>query len=259
MLEWKTRAFPPRRAHLGTRKRAALAEAFASIQQHAPPILQQPASSCMKRCLLAVATGLSMVVLAGACTMLPALPRQDATSAAGSAPSATVTPVVWFPATSTATSEPHPTAQPTADKKPGVGDIVLTDDFSSPADWNTAVADEASVAITDGGLTIAAQPGVAPVASFLQGKVFGDMYVEVTASPSLCRGADAYGLAFRPPTTLPTTDMRLLAMARRVPTGSVSDRLVSCSLPRPARTCRWARPGTFDSGCGPCTMNSDSS
>jgi hypothetical protein len=140
-----------------------------------------------------------MVALAGACTMLPAPPREDATSAAGSAQSPTVTPVVWFPATSTATSEPHPAAQPTADRKPGVGDIVLTDDFSSPADWNTAVGDEASVAITDGGLTIAAQPGVAPVASFLQGKVFGDTYVEVTASPSLCRGADAYGLAFRAP------------------------------------------------------------
>ena len=92
-----------------------------------------------------------------------------------------------------------PTVQPTADKKPGVGDIVLSDDFSSPADWNTAVADQASVAVTEGGLTIAAQPGIAPIASFRQGQVFSDMYVEVTARPSLCRGPDAYGLVFRAP------------------------------------------------------------
>ena len=89
--------------------------------------------------------------------------------------------------------------QPTADKKHGVGDILLTDDFTSPADWNTAVADQASVAITEGGLTMAAQPGIAPIASFRQGQVFSDMYLEVTARPSLCRGSDAYGLAFRAP------------------------------------------------------------
>jgi len=153
----------------------------------------------MNRCLFAAVNGVTMVVLAGACTILPALPPEDSTSATGSAPSSTSTPVVWFPATSTATSEPRATAQPTADKKPGVGDVVLTDDFSSPSDWNTAVADEASVAITDGGLTVAAQPGIAPVASFRQGIVFSDMYLEVTASPSLCRGADTYGLAFRAP------------------------------------------------------------
>jgi hypothetical protein len=86
-----------------------------------------------------------------------------------------------------------------ADMKPGVADIVLSDDFSSPAAWNTAVADQASVAVTEGGLTIAAQPGIAPIASFRQGQVFSDMYLEVTARPSLCRGPDAYGLVFRAP------------------------------------------------------------
>jgi hypothetical protein len=152
----------------------------------------------MNRCIFATLTGM-MALVATACTNLRALPQADAPSATGSSPSSAPTPVVWFPATGTATSEPRPTVQPTADKKPGVGDIVLSDDFSSPADWNTAVADQASVAVTDRGLTIAAQPGIAPIASFRQGRVFSDMYLEVTARPSLCRGPDVYGLVFRAP------------------------------------------------------------
>ena len=140
-----------------------------------------------------------MVVAAAACASLPALRPADSPSATGPAPASTSTAIVWFPATGTATSEPRATVQPTADKKPGIGEILLRDDFSSPSDWNTAVADQASVAITEGGLTIAAQPGIAPIASFRQGQVFSDMYLEVTARPSLCRGSDAYGLVFRAP------------------------------------------------------------
>lgn len=51
-------------------------------------------------------------------------------------------------------------------------------------------------------LTIATQAGIAPVATFRQGQIFGDMYAEITARPSLCRDADDYGLAFRAPNNI---------------------------------------------------------
>jgi hypothetical protein len=107
--------------------------------------------------------------------------------------------VTWFPVTSTATRVQQPRPVSTLNPKPDVGGLLLSDDFSSGSDWNTAVADEASVALTPDGLTIAAQPGVAPVATFRQGYVFRDAYVEVTARPSLCRNGDSYGLLFRAP------------------------------------------------------------
>jgi hypothetical protein len=152
----------------------------------------------MKRCIAAMFTTV-MVVAAAGCSGLPALPRADDAPSAGPAPVSTATPIVWFPITATSSPQPRPTAQPTADKKPGVGQSVLSDDFSSPKLWNTAIGAEASVAVTKEGLTIAAQPGIAPVASFRQGVLFSDMYAEVTARPSLCRGPDDYGLLFRAP------------------------------------------------------------
>ena len=131
--------------------------------------------------------------------------------------------------------------------------------FIAPGHWNTAVADEASVAITEGGLTIAAQPGIAPIASFLQGKVFSDMYLEVTARPSLCRGRRCLWLG------LPGAQQRCLLPFAVACDGTASanrispDRRGCCSLRRPARTCPWERLARCDLGCGHCTMNFNSS
>ena len=86
--------------------------------------------------------------------------------------------------------------------KPGIGSLLLTDDFSAPEVWNVAVSNQASVSVDGNRLTIAAQPGIAPVVSFRKGQVFGDMYAEITAEPSLCQGEDDYGMAFRAPNNI---------------------------------------------------------
>jgi hypothetical protein len=86
--------------------------------------------------------------------------------------------------------------------KPGVGRVLLTDDFSAADDWNTAVSDHAAVVITGKGLTIAAQPRIAPVAAFRRGQVFDSLYAEIRARPSLCRDEDDYGLLFRAPNNI---------------------------------------------------------
>ena len=106
--------------------------------------------------------------------------------------------IIWFPLSATPSPQVLPTKQATPDQKPGVGEIVLTDNFSSAAVWNTAVSDQASVDVSNNQLTIAVQPGISGI-SLRQNITFNDFYAEITARPSLCRSTDEYGLLFRAP------------------------------------------------------------
>jgi hypothetical protein len=155
----------------------------------------------MKRIKSTCLLGLVIPTLA-ACAAVADGPIQVLATPAVTPPPATSTAVQWFPSTATLSPHAPPTRQPTPDKKPGVAGVLLRDDFSSASVWNTAVSDQAAVTITGSGLTMAVQPGIAPVVSFRQGEVFANMYAEITAHPSLCRGADDYGLAFRAPNNI---------------------------------------------------------
>lgn len=152
----------------------------------------------MKRIKSACLLGLVIPTLA-ACAAVAGGPIQDLVTPAITPSPATATPVQWFPSTATSSPQALPTRQPTPDKKPGVAGVLLRDDFSSASVWNTALSDQAAATITGSGLTLAVQPGIGPVVSFRQGEAFTNMYAEITAHPSLCRGADDYGLAFRAP------------------------------------------------------------
>lgn len=79
---------------------------------------------------------------------------------------------------------------------PGVGALRFSDDFSNAADWDTAVSDQASAAVSRNRLTLVAEPGVY-LASLNHKETFGDFYAEITARPSLCRGESSYGLIVR--------------------------------------------------------------
>jgi hypothetical protein len=104
--------------------------------------------------------------------------------------------IVWFPPSATPSAVALPSKQPTPERKPGVGNLLLSDSFSSASFWNPAISDEASIDVSRNRLTIAVQPGVNAF-RVRQGPVFTDFYAEITARPSLCRGADQYGLLFR--------------------------------------------------------------
>jgi hypothetical protein len=80
--------------------------------------------------------------------------------------------------------------------RPGLDGIAVTDDFSDPDLWDIATSDQGSAAINDGRLTLAVQPGVYLI-STRHGLALGDFYAEVTASASLCRGDDSYGVLVR--------------------------------------------------------------
>lgn len=104
--------------------------------------------------------------------------------------------IVWFPPTVTPTPRPIRTLSPTPDMLTGIGTLIARDDFTDPGEWDTAVSDEGSAQVSRRRLTLAVQPGIYMV-SLQRQMVLGDFYAEITAKPSLCRGADEYGFLVR--------------------------------------------------------------
>lgn len=146
----------------------------------------------MRPCLTFILTGL--VIGGAACLSLPSeMALEEATPTMTPSPSATI---VWFPPSATPTPVFIPTRAPTPEQKPGVGEVLLRDDFSSPELWNTTAASQVRVEVSQGHLTIAVGPGLSTF-SLRQKATFTDFYAEITARLNLCRGNDDYGLLVR--------------------------------------------------------------
>lgn len=157
--------------------------------------------SSVPMCILLVA--ITLFTALTSCSTLAESQVQDIVPITDtSPPSQPPTPtIIWFPPSATPLPHASPTFQPTLEEKPGVGSAVLTDDFSSPSDWNTASSDQATIDVSNNQLTIAVQPGIYGF-SIRQNVNFNDFYAEITAQPNLCRGSDEYGLLFRAPNNL---------------------------------------------------------
>jgi len=79
---------------------------------------------------------------------------------------------------------------------PGIGEIIISDDFTNDSAWDTAVSDQGTAAISRNRLTLAAEPDVYLV-SMNRDVILDNFYAEITARPSLCRGEDSYGIIAR--------------------------------------------------------------
>ena len=79
---------------------------------------------------------------------------------------------------------------------PGIGEIILSDDFSNGSLWDIATSDQGSAAISRNRLTIVVQPGIY-LASMRHDLVTENFYAEITARTSLCRGDDNFGILVR--------------------------------------------------------------
>ena len=130
-----------------------------------------------------------------ACTSADLLSTAPTAIAPTETPPPTSTPV-WFPASATPTPAAFSTKVPTPEMRPGLGDVLIEDDFSTPSLWNTAADNNASAAVEDNRLTIAVQGGVYML-SLRQGLIPENFYAEVTARPRLCRSTDNYGILIR--------------------------------------------------------------
>lgn len=117
------------------------------------------------------------------------------------APTPTETPlptatINWFPASATPTLQVLSTNPPTPEMRPGLGDEILSDDFSDPSLWNISSSNQASTDIKNNRLTLSVQSEMYML-SLRQDLVLDNYYAEITAHPGLCRGEDTYGLLIR--------------------------------------------------------------
>lgn len=113
-------------------------------------------------------------------------------------PSATPTPtVIWFPATATPTLYPTPEPLPTENMRPGIGAIIYQDDFTDPEAWSLATSPLGSVALGLDELTIVINAEDTYLYTVRRDWNLSDFYLELTASPSMCRELDEYGILLR--------------------------------------------------------------
>ncbi len=145
------------------------------------------------------ALGACLLFFLAACASVSPSPSLRLPPTATDMPSAeTVTPtVVWFPPTDTPTPFPTQVVIPTPEGRPGLGEVIFTDHFDQPEFWNTAVSNTASAVIDRSRLTLAVNQARTAVVSLRKQPLLGDFYAEITASLSLCRGKDQYGLLVR--------------------------------------------------------------
>lgn len=104
--------------------------------------------------------------------------------------------IVWFPASATPTLLTFPTFTDTPEMNPGIGRVLLKDDFDEDSPWDTAASNNGSAAISNNRLSLAVQPGYY-LSSMRRELPLADFYAEITARPSLCRGEDNYGIIVR--------------------------------------------------------------
>jgi len=140
-----------------------------------------------------------VILIAAGCSPAPVGMGQTISVLTDTAAIPSPTEILWFPPTETPVVAVAVTPEPTPERKPGVGELMVMDDMTSAAHWNAAVSGQASVTVSESGLTVSAEPGQPPVVSLHRSAVFDNMYIEITARPSLCRERDAYGLVFRAP------------------------------------------------------------
>jgi hypothetical protein len=140
-----------------------------------------------------------LILFTGLLSLAACLPMNLAQPTATPPPTETATPtetIVWFPPSATATQLMVPTYTGTPEMNPGVGRVMLKDDFSDDEVWDIAQSESGSAAISRNRLTLAVQPGYY-LASMRRELPLSDFYAEITARPSLCRGEDSYGLVVR--------------------------------------------------------------
>jgi hypothetical protein len=134
--------------------------------------------------------------LSACASILPAPPQ---TPVPTDTPTPPPTPtIVWFPeptATNTA-AVTIPISAPTPDLLSGVGAVILTDDFSDTTQWQTLQLTSSSVAYGNNELSVVVNQPSGYTMSLRPKPILDSFYLEITANPSLCRGADAYGVIF---------------------------------------------------------------
>ncbi len=121
-------------------------------------------------------------------TLAPASPT--------SAPTETPT-IQWFPHTSTPTPQNLNIHTSTPAPIPGMGAIILEDDFSTSAAWSTASSNAGSINISRNRLTIAVKESETYLFTLRNEPLLTNFYTEVSVHIALCKGESSYGMLIR--------------------------------------------------------------
>lgn len=148
------------------------------------------------RCWLAGACLALLLTLSGCAGGLLATrqPLPSETPTASPSPTATIQ---WFPNTATPTPVPPLELEPTAAMRPGVGELLLADDFSDAGDWSTQKTAAGTLGLGANQLSIVVNQADTALAGLRRSPDFDDFYLEVTVNPSLCGTDDRFGLLLR--------------------------------------------------------------
>ncbi len=132
-----------------------------------------------------------------ACVAVPVEPLPPSPSATATL-TPTLTPtVIWFPPTTTPTVFTPPVISPTLDLTSPAGDLIFTDNFDDATPWTLGQTETTSVALGNQALTLALNQPEGYLFTLRSSPILEDFYLEVIASPSLCRKSDEYGLLLR--------------------------------------------------------------
>lgn len=138
-----------------------------------------------------------MALLVSAC-----LPEVETPLPPTVTPTVTLTPtttatIVWFPPTATYTPMPTRMVEPTQDLRPPLGEVLFEDPFTDKTQWLTSRSAAGNIAYGNSELTLAVSQPRGMLLSLRKSPTIGNFYLEIDAVPSLCRGADSYGLLLR--------------------------------------------------------------
>jgi hypothetical protein len=113
--------------------------------------------------------------------------------------------IVWFPPTATFTPLPTVTRSitTTLDTRPRYGNLIFQDDFTQPENWRLGKTSTGNIALGKNELSLGVSQPPGYLYSLRRDTTLDDFYIEITASPSICRGKDEYGLLLR---VSPTSD-----------------------------------------------------
>lgn len=140
-----------------------------------------------------------LLLMLGASACLPAdesilTPSVTPTSAPSSTPTATID---WFPATATPTPRPTEVILPTPTPNLMLAGELLRDNFTETGLWGTFRTTTGTASYGKERFTLAVSAPKGYLVSLRSTPELSDYYLEITASTSLCRDTDSFGLFLR--------------------------------------------------------------
>lgn len=139
---------------------------------------------------------LILILLAASCAPVQTQAPVSNTPLPSLIPTVTAT-IDWFPVTNTPTLKPTATHTPQPDIHPGIGDLLLQDNFDDPSLWVIGSFPAGNIALANQYLSLAV---ALPKGYLLTARVntdLADYYAEITAQPTLCSMDDQFGVLFR--------------------------------------------------------------